>query len=190
MINYDSIPGVISEKALTEHIKLYESYKDMLERADLGLLTPNLPDVGMLDHELSTSGWSQGYALSGILLHELYFKNISPNPEWPESNRLISSLNSVFGSFDRCLDLLRSMSLVSRGWVVLAVRPSMPNSLRMFSMDSHDLGSVFGYIPILVIDVWEHAYWMDFGSSKKDYVEGVIAHLDWKTICDRFCATA
>jgi len=57
-------------------------------------------------------------------------------------------------------------------------------------MDSHDLGAVFGYIAVCVLDIWEHAYWMDFGASKKDYISNLMGAINWQVVCDRFCAVA
>ena len=187
-LKYSEISGLVTKRALAEHYKLYESYRDMLERADNVLNSTHGPEKPELEHPVSAASWAQSYALSGVLLHEAFFSNMSPNPQDTDTDRFWSFISEVFGSKEDFVDLVSGTALNSRGWVVVGVLPGSPKSLRVFNMDSHDLGAVFGYSSILVLDIWEHAYWMDFGASKKDYITKLIEHIDWSVVCDRFCA--
>ncbi len=76
-------------------------------------------------------------------------------------------------------------ALQARGWAVLAVAHNDPTDLRIFALDAHDLGAVYGYCPLLVIDVYEHAYWMDFGTDKASYVQNIMGYVNWGEVDQR-----
>lgn len=180
MIDYDQIPGLISKQALAEHIKLYNGYVEMLGRVDQkqNIQVINKNDL-KLDSAFANNMWAQSYSIGGIDLHELYFEGLSITPSTPSD-----SLLSFIGDFDDFINRIIEVGMVSRGWVVVAQNPKTM-TWRIFSMDSHDEGAVFGYIPFLVIDTWEHAYWMDWGTNKEGYLKTLVKHINWLVIEDR-----
>jgi len=182
-MKFTSLPGVISERALLEHVKLYDGYRDMLYRSDTRQISDPKPVKAELDHPYSSVVKSQSYAVSGYELHSLFFDNLSVNPSTP-SEEFKLSIYDYFGSIDNLCSALIDTGLVSRGWVVLA-KSINSGEMRIFSIDSHEIGCVFGYYPILVIDVWEHAYWMDWGSNKTGYINAIIKYVDWEVVSNR-----
>ena len=81
---------------------------------------------------------------------------------------------------------MHAAGLQGRGWVVLAVDPKASENIRLFVLDSHDLGPVFGYVPLLVVDVFEHAYWMDFGTNKGTYLKNLYGYIHWGEVNRRY----
>ncbi len=69
--------------------------------------------------------------------------------------------------------------MAARGWTVLAW-DTHDNALRVYTGDAHNQGGVWGCLPILVLDVYEHAYFIDYGSDRKAYIGDWWKNLDWK----------
>jgi Fe-Mn family superoxide dismutase len=184
MIKYSELPGAISAKALAEHVKLFYGYKDMLNRAEENIIIDPKPKKPALDHQFSNTMWSHSYSMGGVRLHEMFFGGLSLNPS-PPSEQFMDTVVQEFGGLDELYTMIKSVALVSRGWAVLAQDPSTMY-LHVFSMDSHDEGACFGFKPLLVIDVWEHAYWMDWGTNKAGYLDALKQYIDWKTVSDKF----
>lgn len=183
MIKYGELPGVISGKALQEHLKLFQGYDDMMERYESNILSSERPDKPQLDHAFGHVKWAQGFGLAGVMLHDLYFTNLSLTPRAP-SPQFLELISTKFDSLDTMyLEIIRT-GLICRGWVVLA-QNAYSKEIRIFSMDSHDEGGLFGFIPLLVVDVWEHAYWMDWGTNKKRYLEALLKYVDWSVVSAR-----
>jgi Fe-Mn family superoxide dismutase len=183
MIDYRELPGAISSKALREHLKLFQGYDDMMGRYESNILTVDRPEKPQLDHQFGQVKWSQGFGLAGVMLHDWYFTNLSLSPK-PASNKLLNLISTKFDSLDTLYIEVTRTGLICRGWVVLA-QNAYNGEIRIFSMDSHDEGGLFGFIPLLVVDVWEHAYWMDWGSNKKGYLEALQKYVNWSIVEQR-----
>ena len=183
MISYSDLPGAVSANALSEHKKLYEGYQKMLGRADVKLVEDEKPTKPSLDSDFAASLKNHSYALGGVLLHELFFSNLSLSPKAP-SESFLRMVEDEFGSIEYLTDLIISTGLSCRGWAILA-QSVYDGSVRIFSMDSHDTGSMFGFMPLLVIDVWEHAYWMDWGTNKRGYLDQIMRYVDWNVVSNR-----
>jgi len=184
MIGYSELPGATSSRALSEHLKLFDGYIKMLEKADLELKSIHSLNKNALDGNIAKSLRNHGYAVGGADLHSLYFSNLSLEPKPPES-AFVEHVLEHWGSLDNLYEQMKSTGLSCRGWAVLAQDPGSKN-LRIFAMNSHDEGAAFGYNPLCVIDVWEHAYWMDWGTDKNGYLTALKPYIDWGMVSSRF----
>jgi len=182
-MNYTSLPGVLSEKAVKEHLKLFNGYKEMLERTDDALMMDPKPESSALDHQFRHTVWSQSYALSGVMLHDLYFNSLSLKPGKPDGT-LLKLIETNYGDVETLYKNMKSVALVYRGWAVLAQNVT-DKSIRIIGVDSHEEGSLFGFLPILPIDAWEHAYWMDWGTNKAGYLDALEKYIDWSIVSSR-----
>lgn len=77
--------------------------------------------------------------------------------------------------------------MAARGWAVLAY-DTRDKSLKVFTCDAHNQGGVWGAIPLIVLDVYEHAYFMDYGSDRKAYIESFLQQLNWARANDLYAA--
>ena len=123
---------------------------------------------------------------NSVILHELYFDNMTADGGDPASVTN-SALKKRFGSVDRWIEDFRSAALSCRGWAVLAYHP-VNGRLYNIATDSHDDGPSWFGIPLVVVDMYEHAYYLDFQNKKKDYVNGFTGHVDWAEIDRRLRA--
>ena len=179
------IPGILSKRAVEEHRKLADGYQKTLDRVNQALTNPTLPTMHQPESPYRALKEAEHYALGGVVLHELFFGNIAANivriQLLLEVERCIES---TWGSLENFRAELRAACLSARGWAVLSLDPF--GRLRILMLDSHDIGPVMGSVPILVIDMFEHAYWMDYGADRASYVEGILNHVDWMEVNRRF----
>lgn len=188
---YKSIPGVISTKALEEHLKLYEGYKDLLARIDEKFETmgkDEVPKKHMPDHPFRALKEAETLALGGIILHELFFENLTNKPSDFKGTEIEKFIKQDFQSFSEWKHCMRGSIMEAKGWVVFSVDPD--GQYRILMLDAHNVGAMFYQEPLVVIDCYEHAYWMDHGVDRGTYADGVLAHLNWEVISERYAAAA
>lgn len=182
-LSFHELPGAISARELSEHYKLYLGYREMLERVDGALPSAPLPKKHLPEGQLSSLLWGQGYALAGAYLHEQYFENLTAELVRPRVLLGIEALiERQWGSAEAFNADMIAAGLQARGWVVLGVCLDHPTDLRIFTMDAHDMGAVYGFRPLLVLDVYEHAYWMDFGTDKAGYLKAILNYVHWPVV--------
>lgn len=185
---YRDIPGVISAKALQEHYRLYLRYVEQLRAIDQAIPAANFSGANDIVGPARSLYEGQSLALAAVELHEAYFGNLSRTPPAVGADNLaMQAIAARWGSSDAWWREMYAAGLASRGWSVLARMPRT-GALRVLGLDSHDCGAVLGYEIVCAIDVYEHAYWMDFGTAKAAYLERIARHLDWDTMAKRIAA--
>ena len=124
-------------------------------------------------------------ALNSTLLHELYFASLGG--EGKPTPAMIDALARHFGSFDRWRTQFRAMGYAlggGSGWVVLTYIPRDRILLNQYAAE-HSQAAVSG-VPILALDMYEHAYHMDFGANAKAYVDTFLRNVDWAAVEGRY----
>lgn len=190
-LNYIFLPEFLSDRQLSEHHDvLYAGYvnklneiEEKLPSADKGKANATFSDFRALKKE-------EVFAQNGILLHELYFENISPAAAPAEADRAIpevlqQSIEKDFGSLEAWQEDFLACGMSSRGWVILAQNPA-DGKLHNYIADVHDVGGVWGAKPLLVLDMYEHSYFIDYGTKKKDYINAFIKNINWEIAENRF----
>lgn len=124
------------------------------------------------------------FALNGVVLHELYFENLGGNGLKP-ANCLLQPIARDFGSFEIWQEDFRACGMAARGWGVLGYS-FYDEKLHNYCLDSHNFNVPACVIPILVMDVYEHAYTIDFGVKRTPYIEAFMKNIDWKVCTMRF----
>jgi Fe-Mn family superoxide dismutase len=144
--------------------------------------TPPWQVAGMKREELA--------ALNSTLLHELYFACLSQSDGKP-TPALVEALTRDFGSVDRWRAQFLSMAMAlagGSGWVLLTWVPRDNRLVNQFATDHSQ--AIAGGIPILALDMYEHAFHIDFGANAKAYIEAFMRNLDWKSVEARFLQAA
>jgi Fe-Mn family superoxide dismutase len=181
---FDSLVGIegLSETMLNNHFTLYEGYvknvNKLLEILDSK--EPGTPEYSELQRRL-------GWEFDGMRLHELYFENISIGGSvYNPDSKIALLINKIYGSFENWKkNFVAVATMRGVGWVVLYYDPKN-NELFNAWISEHDGGHLVGCIPLLVIDVWEHAYLTDYGIKRADYVEKIIPLIDWAVVESRY----
>lgn len=177
----------ISNKTLEEHFALYKGYIDnantLLEQIDLlsaeGLAKPKNPQYTSMVRRL-------GWEINGIKLHELYFGNLTQHATGQPGVNLSSQLVSGWGSFANWQKEFTNFGLMrGPGWVILA-QDNRSNFITNFFVQEHDVGLLIEFTPVIVMDVWEHAYLIDYSTSlKAEYIRMFFTNLNWQVANSR-----
>ena len=182
--DFNSVKG-ISIKQLDEHYKLYAGYVSKLNEIwNTPYIPANYTDSNATYSKMRSLKLGETYSLDGVKLHNLYFENMtggSNTPYGPIYNAIIDE----FSNYDTFISYLTNVGLSMRGWVVLTI-DLLDNKLHIVGSDSHDTGAIWLSYPILIMDVYEHAYFMDFGTDRKKYISTFIENINWNVLNERF----
>jgi len=116
------------------------------------------------------------FSVNGVYLHEAYF-NVIGGDGMP-NGALKEAIEAKWGTMEKFISIFSATGMSVRGWVVLAYDANV-NEMKIYGADSHNQGGVWGCIPIIVLDVYEHAYFIDYGSDRKKYIVDFWKNLDW-----------
>ena len=160
----------ISQKTVEIHWgKLYQGYVKKFQEIQEKLEKVDLSSANATFSELRELKIEQTFATNAILLHEAYFDILGGdgNP----GGKILEAIKKDYDSFENWAEHFKALGLASRGWVVLAYDFN-DGKLRNYIADAHNLYGIWGTAPLIVLDVYEHAYFIDFGSDRKSYRNG------------------
>ena len=121
---------------------------------------------------------------NSVVLHEFYFDGLSPKAVDPSPN-LRAAIEKRFGSLDKWSADFIASAKEAAGWAIL-VKHSVNGKLYNVVSDEHAMGVLWMAVPIVVIDTYEHAFYIDYQNKKADYVEKFMSHIDWNEANSRF----
>jgi Fe-Mn family superoxide dismutase len=172
----------ISEKTLAiHHDKLYAGYVAKGEDIDKKLIA--LRQSGQYEgnatySELRALKDAETFARNGVYLHEWYFDVLGGDGATDKAPELSKALAEKWGSIEEGIKYFSACAMAARGWSVLCW-DTKTGALMHYNCDAHNQGGVWGCIPVIVLDVYEHAYFIDFGSDRKAYVEAFWKNFNW-----------
>jgi len=182
--NFESVKG-ISKKQLDEHYKLYTGYVTKLNEIWNTPYSPdNYTDSNPTYSKMRSLKLGETYSLNGVKLHNLYFENMTGGNNTPYGP-IFNAIINKFLTYENFISYLTNVGLSMRGWAVLTL-DLLDNSLHIVGSDSHDNGAVWLSCPILIMDVYEHSYFMDFGTDRKKYISTFIENINWNVLNERF----
>lgn len=184
--NLNELNGISAKSVGIHRDKLYAGYVNKAteigeELAEFSL-GKKLSDGNQTYSELRALRNGETFARNGIYLHEYYFKILGGDGEIPENN-LTLAIKEGWGSIDQFIAYFSSSALAVRGWAVLCWDTQV-KKLKVYGCDAHDQGGVWGCLPIIVLDVYEHAYFIDFGADRKAYIDVFWKNMNWKIAND------
>lgn len=179
---FESINGVngLSEKLMKEHYKLYEGYVKKANEITEKLKTVDLSTANATQSDLRALKLGYSFAVNAIKSHELYFTNLSGNGDKPQG-WLGSQIEKTFGSYENWLADMKATGLAARGWVWFAF-DWQNGSIFNYLGDAHDAFPIWHATPLVALDVYEHAYMMDYGVARADYIEAFFKNLNWDDV--------
>lgn len=126
------------------------------------------------------------FGLSSHILHTLYWGNLTSKGSAPKGD-LLKAIEKFFGSYDKLKAHLAAATIAveGAGWGILGYLPAS-GKLMVLQCENHQKLTAWGVIPILVLDVWEHAYYLKYQNRRAEYVNGLFGIIDWETVATRF----
>jgi Fe-Mn family superoxide dismutase len=174
-----------SDTMLENHFELYQGYVK-----NANLILGELERLSK-EHRIDSPPAAElrrrfGWEYDSIRLHEYFFENMTKSPKPPdEGSRLHARLTEDFGSFENWKKDFQAVGgMRGIGWVILYQDP-LRNRLMNAWITEHDAGHFVGCTPIVIMDVFEHAYMLDYGVKKAGYIEAFFRNLNWDVVTAR-----
>lgn len=178
------MPG-FSDELLKMHFTLYQGYVK-----NTNLLAALLKGFGgtpsPYDYQYQALKRRFGWEFDGMRLHELYFENLGGKKALESSTSLYKAIVSDFGSFENWKkDFIATGLMRGIGWSILYFDAKAGRLFNMW-INEHDVGHLAGGEPILVMDVWEHAFITQYGLDRAKYIDAFFQNIDWEVVSDRY----
>lgn len=185
---YDALAPALAEEILrVHHDKHHAGYvkglNATLKKLEQVRAAGDLAQIKALSRDLAFHG-------SGHVLHTLYWNSMKPGGPAKPQGRLLGLLQRDFGSFSAFKEqfLAATKKVEGSGWGVLVYEP-MGRRLVVLQIEKHQNLTIWGAVPLLVCDVWEHAYYVQYQNRRSDYVDNFFGIIDWPSVAAR-CARA
>ena len=181
----------ISDETLEMHFKLYEGY--VKETNNLTTrITEFIKDANVDQEEMpaySELTRRLGFEYNGMVLHEYYFDNLKKGGgtgDPAKSSSFVKAAEETFGSYEIWkADFVGIGKMRGVGWAICYENP-VNGRLSNHWITLHETGNVAGFTPVLVMDVWEHAYLLDYKPAERPkYIEAFFSNIDWTTVGKR-----
>ncbi|MBI5189154.1 MAG: superoxide dismutase [Nitrospirae bacterium] len=178
--DYSKLIGMegFSETLLKNHFTLYQGYVTNTNKV-LNTLAQMLADDKASAYEYAEMKRRLGWEWNGMRLHELYFGNLGGDGKLDAGGKLAKKMAASFGSVEAWeKDFRATGAMRGIGWVVL-YEDSSDGRLVNFWINEHDTAHPAGCRPLLIMDVFEHAYMTDYGIKRADYIGAFFRNIDW-----------
>ena len=178
--DYTKLIGMegFSETLLKNHFTLYQGYVTNTNKV-IDTLNQMLKDGKTATPEYAELKRRLGWEFNGMRLHEYYFENLGGKGGIKKDGKLAKNITDSFGSYELWeKDFKSTGTMRGIGWVATYQDVTNGNLLN-FWINEHDVSHPSGCNPILIMDVFEHAYMIDYGLKKADYIEAFFKNINW-----------
>lgn len=174
--NLETVEG-LSKNQIDQHLALYHGYVNGANK-----LTETIREFNATSDaaQFRAMHIDQSYALNGALLHQYYFENMG-GAHTPPSEWFKDLIAKEFSSWDNYVSQFNTLGKKFRGWVVTGYN-MLDHRIHNYGLDSHNEYYPAHVMPILVMDVYEHAYMIDFGTDRGKYLEAFVNNIDWAVV--------
>jgi superoxide dismutase, Fe-Mn family len=183
------LKNVVSPETTDWHYnRHHKGYVDALNKIEAGLVgadraaaNGNYSEIGELKRRLT---WNH----AGALLHDIYWDNLGGDGDTSKAADLLAAINEQFGSFEAWKADFKAVAMSAKlsGWGLLVWDQLYSGRLLNVLVDEHHYGAIWGGIPLIACDVFEHAYYHKDGPARPAYIDNFLANLHWGRINDRF----
>jgi len=186
--SFDHLLGTtgFSDQLLKNHFTLYQGYVTNTNKLAEAL------SVLLKEGKTGTPEFAElkrrfGWEFNGMRLHEYYFSNMTKGgKELDKNSKFYKKVAEDFGSYENWEKDFKAVGMMRGiGWAILYYDP-VAGRLFNFWVNEHDVSHPSGAVPLLIMDVFEHAFMIDYGLKRADYVEAFFRAIDWAVVANRF----
>lgn len=170
----------ISQRTQEEHYELYKGYIAKTNEIQKKLDTVDRSTANQIFSDLRSLRVDLSFAIGGVKNHEIFFGHLGGKGGAPLA-KTAELIARDFPSYDAWLADFKASGLAARGWVWLAYDHDL-NMLTTVVGDAQNTFPLWNATPILAMDVYEHAYWLDYGRLRAKYIEAFFNNLDWGVV--------
>ena len=187
-LRHTSIPGFLSAEQIAPHhtahyggaLKGYVAADAKLEGSIQSGTTLDADAYGAIHRSRQSKG-------NSVILHEMYFDGLAEKAPDPQAD-VRAAIEKRFGSVEKWADDFQASAKTAAGWAMLVSHPVNGKLYNVVS-DEHAQGPLWMAVPLVVIDVYEHAFYIDYQNRKAEYVEKFMDHIDWNEVNVRYRIT-
>ncbi|MDO4418227.1 MAG: superoxide dismutase [Eubacteriales bacterium] len=186
---YDALEPVIDTLTVETHYGKHhatytKNFNDFAEKAGVAdksveevLATLDTVEDPALRKALRNNG-------GGFYNHNLYFSTLSPNAKHAPEGALLEKINATFGSLDAVIEKISAAAAgqFGSGWSWLSANPAGDLMVSASPNQDNPISEGTGFVPILAVDVWEHAYYLKYRNLRPDYIKALFGIIDWKKV--------
>lgn len=187
VLDYSHLLGMpgFSETLLKNHFTLYQGYVTNTNKV-METLEAMLKEGKQADYEAAELRRRLGWEWNGMRLHELYFENLGGAGDPTKAPTVMQAFEAQFGSFDAWAKEFNAVATMRGiGWVVLYQDIAQGLLINQW-INEHDVGHCAGLNPILVLDCFEHAFMIDYGLKRADYIAAFMKNIKWEEVEKRY----
>jgi Fe-Mn family superoxide dismutase len=183
---FKQVSELVSQKTKSAHEELYKGYVEAFNKISAELDTADRSDANVRRSAFRNLKLDETWNLNALWLHELYFANcFDPHSEIVMDSLSYMRLERDFGTFEDWQRDFMACALASRGgWAVCGYHTFLKKYVN-FMIDEHSGNVSVGFYPLIVVDMWEHAYYRDYLTDKKSYLISQMREFNWNVIEER-----
>lgn len=184
--DYSALVGMegFSDTLLKNHFTLYQGYVNNTNKL-MQILDSMLKDDKVGTPEYAELKRRMGFEFNGMRLHEYYFGNLGGKDNYSDYQKLVQAIETGYGSYSQWeKDFKATGAMRGIGWVIL-YKDNDNDMLFNQWINEHETGHFAGCTPILVMDVFEHAFIIDYGLKRVDYIEAFFKNINWEEVENR-----
>lgn len=181
--DYSKLLGMegFSDTLLNNHFTLYKGYVTNTNKA-MDSLAALLKDGKIASPEYAELKRRLGWEFNGMRLHEYYFENLGGKTPLNKAGKLSKLITDNFGSYETWMqDFKGTAAMRGIGWTIL-YQDTLAGKMFNQWINEHDTGHPAGCNPVIILDVFEHAYITDYGLKRADYIEAFTKNINWETV--------
>ncbi len=173
----------ISQRQIDEHYDvLYKGYVNKLNEIEAKVPAADLAEANPTYSLFRELKKEEVFASDAIRLHEMYFENLGGDGRGA-TGQVMELIKEDFGSYDKWEMEFKSLGIAARGWVVMAF-DWRDGKIHNYLTDIHSEG-VWDCSALLILDVYEHAYFIDYGTARKKYLDAFMRNVNWEVVNHR-----
>jgi Fe-Mn family superoxide dismutase len=181
--DYNKLLGMdgFSDTLLKNHFTLYQGYVNNTNKL-IEILSQMLKEGKTGSPEFAELRRRFGWEFNGMRLHEYYFENLGGKGGLEKTGKLSKRISEDFGNYEAWEKEFKAVATMRGiGWTIL-YQDSLTGKLLNFWINEHDVGHPAGGSPLLILDVFEHAFMTDYGLKRADYIEAFFRNINWKAV--------
>ncbi len=178
------LDGISKKTVEIHHDKLYAGYVAKRNEVEEAIAQADATKANQIYSAYRGLKEGETFAANGMILHQVHFANLGGNGD-PAGTKILAALTATWGSWDAFVAALTATAMAARGWAILAFDPS-DAKLHLYAADAQNQGGVWGCTPLLCLDVYEHAYFIDVGSDRPTYIKNFLKNINWQDVEARF----
>jgi Fe-Mn family superoxide dismutase len=181
--DYNKLLGMdgFSDTLLKNHFTLYQGYVNNTNKL-IEIFGQMLKEGKTGSPEFAELRRRLGWEFNGMRLHEYYFENLGGKGGLEKTGKLSKRISEDFGNYEAWEKEFKAVATMRGiGWAVL-YQDGLTGKLLNFWINEHDVGHPAGGSPLLILDVFEHAFITDYGLKRADYIEAFFRNINWKAV--------